>query len=310
VALNNPNEIHTRLRSLRVKEFAEHNLLILDIHQQQHLSVLLLGDKLHKQGFVEREIQQLLTLAKVVAVAIDNARRFANAQRVRVDQRELLRALINAQEHESKLVADAWRERVGAELFAVLQGLRSFHMLIARRVPESQERFEQLIAEIDVLAALVRGLTDELHPVVLDDFGFVAALREYVAGFDEQESFRVIVHTEGEDQHLPNETGLTLFRVTQEALRNVRKHARAKNVQIAFVQEHAGVSLMIKDDGQGFNPEQQQSNHFGLLSMRERVEACGGTFRVLSSQGQGTEVRVSLPDKRQSPARLTHRLSS
>jgi two-component system sensor histidine kinase NreB len=181
------------------------------------------------------------------------------------------------------------------KLFDLLQDFRSCHTLILQRVPEGRERFEQLAADIDAMAALVRGFTNELHPSVLDDFGFVAALREYVAGLRGQEPFDVTVQAEEVDDQLPSEAHLTLFRITQEALHNIRQHAHARNVQIAFVQEHSGVSLMIKDDGQGFNPEQSSQGHFGLLYMRERAEACGGTFRVVSARGQGTEVRVNFP---------------
>jgi len=140
---------------------------------------------------------------------------------------------------------------------------------------------------------------------VLDDFGFVAALREYVAGLREQEPFHVTVQAEEVDHQLPSEAHLTLFRITQEALRNIRQHAQARNVQIAFVQEHSGVSLMIKDDGRGFNPEQPAQGHFGLLYMRERAESCGGTFRVVSAHGQGTEVRVNFPGGGRAPDRST-----
>jgi two-component system sensor histidine kinase DegS len=151
------------------------------------------------------------------------------------------------------------------------------------------------------MATLVRGLTNEVHPSILNDFGFVAALREYVAGLREQESFHVTVQAEEVDRQLPAETNLTLFRITQEALRNIRQHAQARNVQIAFVQEHAGVSLMIKDDGRGFNPDQPTQGHFGLLYMRERAEAYGGTFRVVSARGHGTEVWVNFPGRGKAP---------
>ncbi len=179
-----------------------------------------------------------------------------------------------------------------------------------QRVPEGRERFERLAADIDTVGALVRGFANELHPSVLDDFGFVAALREYIASFDEQEPFHVTVQAEAADHQLPSETHLTLFRITQEALCNIRQHAQARNVQIAFVQEHAGVSLMIKDDGRGFNPEQPLQGHFGLLYMRERAEACGGTFRVVSARGQGTEVRVNFPSGDSPPPRSPQRLST
>ncbi|MGH7964681.1 MAG: sensor histidine kinase, partial [Candidatus Binatia bacterium] len=179
-------------------------------------------------------------------------------------QRGLLHALIKTQEQERKHMAAEWHDRLGAKLFEVLQGFRSCQRLIAQRVPESQERFEQLAVELDTVAAMVRSLTNELHPPVLDDFGFVAALHEYVDGLGEQEPFLVTVRAEAVDRQLPTEAHLTLFRITQEALRNIRQHAKARHVQIAFVQEHAGVSLMIKDDGRGFNPEQPGSGHYGL----------------------------------------------
>jgi len=210
-------------------------------------------------------------------------------------QRGLLHALINAQEQEHKRMAAEWQDRLGAKLFDVLQGFRSCQQLITQRVPEGTERFERLAAELDTMAAMVRNFTNELRPPVLDDFGFVAALREYVDGLGEQEPFRVTVRAEEVDRQLPSEAHVTLFRITQEAVCNIRKHAKAHHVQIAFVQEHSGVSLMIKDDGRGFNPEQSHTGHYGLIYMRERAEACGGTFRVLSARGQGTEVRVDFP---------------
>src|SRR5262249_5814250 len=152
--------------------------------------------------------------------------------------------------------------------FDILQGLRSFHNLIVNKAPENSERLQQLTAEVDGVAALVRGLANELHPSTLDDLGVAAAIQEYVtdiiAGGKEHEPLQVSVQTDDVERQLPNEAKLILFRITQEALRNIRKHAEAKNVQIAFVQEHSGVSLMIKDDGKGFNPNFSCPGHFGL----------------------------------------------
>lgn len=308
--LNSPHAIHTRLRSLRAQEFAQQSLLITGRRLHQYVGFLILADKRGEAGFRDRDAQVLAAVAEHIATAIENACLFADVRNTQAEQRELLHALISAQEQEHKRTAAQWHEQVGARLFDVLQGLRSCQQLIAQRVPESQERFEQLAAELDTVSAAVRGLTNELHPSVLDDFGFVAALRDYVAGLDEHEPFRVTVQAEEVDQQLPSEANLTLFRITQEALRNIRKHARARNVQIAFVQEHAGVSLLIKDDGQGFNPEHSLPGRFGLLYMRERAEACGGTFRVVSARGQGTEVRVDFPSGGRAPIRLSQRLPS
>ena len=310
VVLNDAPTIHSRLRSLRVQEFAQRNLLIAGIRHQQAEGFLILADKHGDQNFHANEVRLLRAVTGQAAVAIENARLFTAACNAQTEQQGLLQALINAQEQERKQVVEEWHDRLGAKLFDMLQGFRSCQTLIMQRVPEGKERFERLAADIDAMAALVRGFTNELHPSVLDDFGFVAALREYVAGLREQEPFHVTVQAEEVDHQLPTEAHLTLFRITQEALRNIRQHARARNVQIAFVQEHAGVSLMIKDDGQGFNPEQQSQGHFGLLYMRERAEACGGTFRVVSVRGRGTEVRVNLPGGGRPPSRSPQRPSS
>lgn len=298
LVFNSPQELHDRLGSRRGRVFAHHNLFVGCIRRHQHLAFLLLADRIGAEGFRPSDTQLFTSVVDTAAIAIENARLFDDIQAAEKKQRHLLHGIIRAQEQESKLVAEEWQDRISTKLFAVLQGLRGFHSLIQQRAPENGERFQQLTAEIDEIASLVRGLTNELHPSVLDDFGFAAALREYidvVTGPETHDTLRVTVQADEGDQHLPSEAKLLLFRVTQEALRNIRKHAEAKTVQIAFVQEHSGVSLMIKDDGKGFNPSQPDPSHFGLQYMKERAEACGGTFRVVSAQGQGTEVYINLP---------------
>lgn len=308
--LHSPQDIQARFHSLPIKEAVQKNLLIVRLRRQQISGFLLLTDKRGDEGFHDGDAQMLTAVAKQAAVAIENARLFAEARKAEGEQRGLVRALLSAQEQERKRVVNEWHDRLGAKLFDVLQGFRSCQELIMQRVPEGKERFEKLTAEIDAMAAMVRGFTNELHPSVLEDFGFVAALHDYVAGLREQEPFRVTVQAEAVDHQLPSEANLTLFRIMQEALLNVHKHAQARHVQIAFVQEHSGVSLMIKDDGQGFNPEQPPQGHYGLLYMRERAESCGGTFRVISTRGQGTEVRVDFPGGGRAAVKLPPRASS
>lgn len=300
VALNTPQALHIQLPSLQAREAVQHNLLVVRLQRKHAVGFLLLADKLGVDGFPDREIRLLTVIAEQTAAAIENARLFAELRAAGIERRTLLHALIRAQEHERLRVADEWHDRLSTKLFDLLQGFRSCQQFVAQRVPEGKERFERLAVEIDAMAAFVRRFANELYPLVLDDFGFVAALREYIAEMEEQEPFDVTVQAEEIDPQLPTEANLTLFRITQEALQNVRKHARARHVQIALVQEHSGVSLMIKDDGQGFNPGQSLPGHYGLLYMREHAEAYGGTFRVVSSQGQGTEVRVDIPTRENS----------
>jgi signal transduction histidine kinase len=293
-------ELHARGVAIPLRDFARRNLFVGAVRHRHHLAFLLIADRVGEEHFLLRDSEVFLAVAPGAAKAIENARLFAELQERERRQRELLHGLVHAQEQDSKLLATEWHDRVSKKLFEVLQGLRGFLNVIAQRAPDSEGRFKQLTVKVDEVAALVRGLANELHPSVLDDFGVAAAIREYitdvVVGIPEQEPLQVAVQAADDvDQHLPNEAKLTVFRITQEALRNIRRHADAKHVQIAFVQEHAGVSLMIKDDGRGFNPNQLRPGHFGLQFMRERAEACGGTFQVVSAQGQGTEVRVNFP---------------
>jgi signal transduction histidine kinase len=299
VIFNSSRELQERLGARPLKEFVHHNLFIGGIRHRHHLAFLLLADRVGEKGFLPQDLGIFTAIAEGAALAIENARLLTDLREAEQKHRELLHGLVNAQEQESKQIAAEWHDRISRKLFDVFQGLRSFLNVIAQRAPENESRFRQLTAEIDEIAALVRGLANELHPTVLDDFGLAAAIREYitdtVVGVAEEEPLQVTVKADDVDQQLPNEAKLTIFRITQEALRNIRRHAEAKNVHIAFVQEHSGVSLMIKDDGKGFNPHQPHPGHFGLQYMRERAEACGGTFQVVSAQGQGTEVRVNFP---------------
>ena len=296
VLLDTPSLIRARLPfSPRMQEWADHNILIVRLTTQEPIGCIVLTDKPRVGGFTHEDTQLLTAVARHAALAITKALESEQMRTTEADHQGLLRALIHAQEEERKQVVNEWHARLGEKLFQVIRDFRACQELITQRVPEGKERMDRLAGELDAMAALVRHFTNEIHPSVLDDFGFVEALREYVATLRNQEPFAVTLQADDNTTQLPNEAGLTLFRITQEAMRNIRQHAQARNVQIAFVHEQSGVSLMIKDDGQGFNLTHSQQGHYGLLYMRERAEACGGEFHVHSICGQGTEIRVEFP---------------
>jgi signal transduction histidine kinase len=296
VLLDTPSLIRARLPlSPHMHEWVDHNILIVRLTTQEPIGCIILTDKHSMNGFTHEDVQLLTTVATHAALALAKASELEQIHATEAERQGLLRALIHAQEEERKQVVDEWHARLGEKLFQVIRDFRACQELITQRVPEGKERVDRLAGELDAMAALVRHFANEIHPSVLDDFGFVEALREYVATLHNQEPFVVTLQTDDTTAHLPNEAELTLFRITQEAVRNIRQHAQAKNVNIAFVHEQSGVSLMIKDDGQGFNLAQPQQGHYGLLYMRERAEACGGEFHVHSIRGQGTEIRVEFP---------------
>jgi signal transduction histidine kinase len=140
----------------------------------------------------------------------------------------------------------------------------------------------------------------ELRPPALDDWGLPAALVEYGAEFQEHTGIHCVV-----DAELPTRLQPTyetvLYRVAQEALANVRKHARANNVRITLSAGDDAVWLEVRDDGQGFDVARAQElvgrDHYGLAGMRQRIEMTGGSCRVLSRQGSGSAVHATIPTR-------------
>ena len=291
VVLNTPQD----LQSLPDSAFAQRHLLVLRLGDAPPLGCFVLIDRNSRDGFRPEDIKLLTEIAQLTTPAVTNACAFTEASRSSKELRGLLHAVLNAQEEERQRVVSQWHDQLGEKLLHMLQDFRGCQEFVLQHAPEGRERFAKRASEIDSTAALVRQFADDLLPPMLDDFGFVPAVREYVTGLQEHEAFEVIMQADKNDPPLSTQTSRKLFRITQEALLNIQKHAKAHHVQIALTFEQSGVSLMIKDDGQGFNRVAFTPGHYGLLYMREQAAACGGRFSVQSEQGQGTEVRVELP---------------
>ncbi len=307
VALNTSQDIYTRLRALSEKELAQKHLLIHQLGDDSLLGCLILSDSTNRDGFRPQDGHILADIVQYAVPALQNAHAFTEANRSVAELRGLLYTVLNAQEEERQRIVSEWHDQLGEKLFRVLQDFRGFQEFVLQHAPEGRERFTKLASELDAIAALVRQFADDLLPPILEDFGFVQALRAYVTGLQEHEPFEIIMQTDDGGRSLPTQTSRKLFRITQEALHNIQRHAKANHVQIALTFEQKGVSLMIKDDGQGFQPAQRTPGHYGLLYMREQAVSCGGRFSVQSKQGHGTEVRVELPiDETTLPAPATN----
>ena len=165
----------------------------------------------------------------------------------------------------------------------------------------------QMHAELDQLQEIVGTSIDEmrrsilaLRPVALEEQGFFPALRQLISDFCKHRHLCADLQVSGSEERLPLTLEATLFRIAQEALSNVGKHAQANAVQIALDLEDAdSISLIVRDDGRGFDPalldQAFRYGHLGLRQMQERVERAGGTLVVHSQPGQGAEVRATLP---------------
>jgi signal transduction histidine kinase len=157
-------------------------------------------------------------------------------------------------------------------------------------------RADRLAHELD---ETIDFLTWGLRPAALDRLGLSAALADLVRGWSERFHIDADYHAQDASMvPLPTETSVNAYRIVQEALHNVQKHAQASYVSVALAVRDGQVSIVIEDDGQGFDPgtaQSPQSGALGLLSMRERAMLVGGDFSVESSPGNGTSIFVRVP---------------
>jgi signal transduction histidine kinase len=228
----------------------------------------------------------------------------AQRQRVEEAHRQVLRRLAEAEETERGRISRELHDRLGQNL----TGLKLKLQLIRKQesfAPPVQESLGKLEQLADGLMRDIHRLAWELHPAVLDDLGLEAALRRYTAEWSENNGVAVDFHSDGMEAHrLPLQLETTLYRITQEAITNVTRHANAKRVSVLLERRPDHVSLIVEDDGGGFNAGIQASaarGKLGLLGMRERVTLAGGTLEIESTLGAGTTVFVRVPLK-QEPA--------
>jgi len=221
------------------------------------------------------------------------------AGRVRTRQRELLWQLIEVQEEERKRIAGEIHDRMGSRFFEFYYGVRQCQEILGDRDPETGAALARLVEGARDCASEIRDLINELRPSVLDDFGFVEALKEHIAHLQAGGEFEVSLRLDEAISQMPSPTAnIALFRAFQEAVMNARKHSSARQLWIEFTEQPKGIfRLTIRDDGIGFDPGNSPKGHYGLLYMKERIEACGGKLRIHSTPGDGTEIQVVVPGK-------------
>lgn len=164
---------------------------------------------------------------------------------------------------------------------------------VAQRVANSRELIGHALEQIKLLVY-------DLRPSVLDDLGLVPALRWYIKTHVDESVLRVELDVEGARRRLPGEVETALYRVAQEALGNVVRHAEATRVEVVYEAQAGYASLTVVDNGRGFDPESIASDGanpygLGLLTMRERVDLLGGTMIIDTGYGKGTHVHVVIP---------------
>ena len=198
-----------------------------------------------------------------------------------------------------KALSKELHDQVGQSLTALSINLNIIRAhLDIKTQQELSERFESAQNLVTEITDNIRGVIAELHPPVLDDYGLEAAIRWYAERLGKQTRLQVKVISETIEPCLTPATNMTLFRITQEALTNIVKHAQTLKATVILEEKPDTIKLTISDNGVGFDAAlhiTDDREHWGLNTMRERATAVGGDFQIESSPGMGTKIIVKVP---------------
>jgi two-component system sensor histidine kinase UhpB len=218
----------------------------------------------------------------------------ANSERLQ----HLSRQLLDAQETERRRIARELHDEIGQGLTAAIISLQ-----IALQNPASAafaQDLQEALKLMETALQQVRNITVDLRPAILDDLGLGSALKWYLDRVMRRAGFAVHLSTENLPTRLPPQVATVCFRVVQEALTNIIRHARARRIDVEVKQVGQELEMSIRDDGVGFDvaaarKRAQSGGSLGMLSMEERVTLAGGTFTIDAQPGQGTRIIARLP---------------
>ena len=249
------------------------------------IGVLAAHDKLGSDlRFSDTDLRLAETFAIRGALAVDLSERIAS---------DSLRRVVEAQELERRRLARELHDETGQALTSILLGLKALEDKLDHA--DTRAAAAELRELVVTTLQDVRRLAVELRPSALDDFGLIAAVERLSASFSEQTGIEIDFETALVAERLPAEVETALYRIVQESLTNVVKHARARRVSILLARRDGAVKAVIEDDGRGFDPAEMSSAGFGLVGMRERLALLGGRLEVESSGDTGTTIAAEVP---------------
>lgn len=214
------------------------------------------------------------------------------------ESRRLAAQVVLAQEAERKRLSRELHDEIGQALTAVSFNLQAFQRTVGDSAVEA--KLQDSLSIIESTLHQVRDLALDLHPTILDDLGLVAALEWFVARQAERAGLTIAFTADNLEKSLPADLNTTCFRIVQEALTNILRHARAKEVLVTLRRETLELELVIRDDGIGFDVQAARQRaargaSLGLLGMQERAQLLKGQLQIHSARGRGTEIRARFP---------------
>ncbi len=243
----------------------------------------------------------LHSLATQAAMAIQNARLFDSIRRQREELQQLSNRILQAQEQERGRIARELHDGIGQVLTGLRMQLQS--MTQPGRPDDSAIRRSALHDALELSSRAIEDLRNialDLRPSMLDDLGLVPTLEWFCSEFSRRHGIKVEFHCDLNEEKLPDDLESALYRIVQEGLGNILKHAKATEAEVTLESDERAIRLTVRDNGKGFDPNdlpawQSQRHCSGILNMKERASMVGGSMNLQSAPGAGTVLLFEIP---------------
>ena len=247
--------------------------------------------KVHPYWWERKSVQVafLILIAALVFVLVQL--RLRSMRRKNALQENFSRQLISSQEQERKRIAGELHDSLGQSLLVV----KNLAALGERQDPPSPDLYPEIADSVSEALEQVRTISRDLRPPELDHLGITKAITATIARVENSSSINFTSHVDEIGDLLTPDQEICLYRILQESLNNIIKHASARQTTILVTKKSRSVDLMIEDDGCGFTPDKPESSGIGLTNMRDRALLAGGTFTIESTPGKGTRSHLALP---------------
>lgn len=316
-----PSKIHgqaleicfKRLKGFAGKDFRRAGLvsgIAIPLRERNRsIGALCVGSRSYR-SFSESEKDVLCLMGNIAALEIARKQAEESLAQSENDLRHLSAQLLRAHEDERKRLAQELHDGIGQSLSAIKFRIESSIKQIGESVgTKGRDQLELLVPMVQGTVEEVQRIAADLRPFILDDLGLVATLRWFLRQFQSTYStIRLDGRIELEEEEVPEQLKIVIFRIVQEALNNVVRHSRAERVLVALRRKRSNLELMIKDNGVGIRAAAEASASvrrigFGLSSMKERAELSGGTFGLGEGPHKGTTIRAVWPLKASAPCK-------
>lgn len=266
------------------------------IAREQHLGVinLICGEDF---TIPNEDMELLVSIGSQVSEIVSNAWLHLKLVEKEAARQVLLKSLVEAQEEERRRLARELHDGAGQTLTTLLVRLKTIENKTA--IPHMQKDLQIMQNLVSETIEQIRTLAHQLRPASLEEFGLPLALESLVKDMSKHEGLDALFKCNVKSNEMPDEVEAALYRIAQEGLTNILRHANAAHINLIVERNQQSVIMTIEDDGVGFDPStlgmESGKRHLGLISMRERAELLGGALDVYTAPGKGTAIRVSVP---------------